>query len=269
MNSFQMIPCAIAILATLLLPLRAFARDVSVRIPDPALEAAIRAALNNPPRDITRADMEDLTVLDASRDRTYPPTSAPIASLEGLELATNLVVLKLDGSSLLFPMGNETAALSVSDLSRLSSLTKLESLSLALNQFTTIRLPDGMSSLRTLVLEGNQQSDPAAESQQPPHARPGFESAHEFPVGCDQPDGVGVLGPSDSRFQFSAQSPGPSKGEIFLDRHDSRERRRCDGCVAGTARTCHRFKPAGCLHAAGALSRSRKIGPAQLGTHQP
>src|SRR5262245_36435650 len=54
-----------------------------VNIPDPSLQAAIRATLNKRTGDITVGDMESLTALDASRStRGCVP---PIQTLEGLQ----------------------------------------------------------------------------------------------------------------------------------------------------------------------------------------
>src|SRR6188474_926082 len=66
-----------------------------VDIPDPSLQAAIRATLNKPLGDITAADMEGLTVLDASR--TTRGCVPSIESLEGLQAAINLTSLNLSG----------------------------------------------------------------------------------------------------------------------------------------------------------------------------
>src|SRR5262245_1934664 len=156
MKTLRKIICVIVILVALATSQRAYAPASVVNIPDPALQAAIRAALKKPVGDITVAEMESLTVLDAGRDRTDPPTPVPIQSLEGLNLATNLMVLKIDGSEHIFP---SAPALGTSDLSMLSTLTKLESLSLARNEFTNITLPTGLASLRTLGLGGNRLTD--------------------------------------------------------------------------------------------------------------
>src|SRR5258708_36041705 len=61
------------------------AQDVS--IPDPGLEAAIRAALQKPFGPLTEQDMLSLTNLDASRRN--------VRSINGLDAARNLVSLNL------------------------------------------------------------------------------------------------------------------------------------------------------------------------------
>jgi len=62
-----------------------------VHIPDPILPAFVRDTLNKPSGDITVADMESMTVLDASRaTRGCVPS---IESLEGLQAAINLTCL--------------------------------------------------------------------------------------------------------------------------------------------------------------------------------
>jgi hypothetical protein len=68
----------------------ALAQEVS--IPDPGLNAAIRAALQKPDRPLTKQDLLSLTVLQA------PERS--VGSLEGLEAARNWVALGLQSNLL-------------------------------------------------------------------------------------------------------------------------------------------------------------------------
>ncbi len=109
----------------------AMAQEVS--IPDPGLNAAIRAALEKPAGPLTQQDMLQLTVLDA-HDRN-------ISSLVGLETARNL----------------HTLLLFANHLTNFSppTLTNLVSLDLSGNSLTNVSLPGGTTSLFSLVIEGN------------------------------------------------------------------------------------------------------------------
>jgi internalin A len=123
-----------------------------VNIPDPGLNAAIRQALGKPTGEITVADMEGLTGLDASRRaRAY---DAPlILSLEGLQTARNLVRIDLSGEI------NEDWGfpnLATSDFSFLAGLPALSTLNLSFNDQVTLALPKGFTNLQTLVLVDNQ-----------------------------------------------------------------------------------------------------------------
>ncbi len=106
------------------------------------LEQAIRDALGKPSGEITVADMESLTSLDASNNR--------IADLTDLMAAVNLVSLDLNDNQ-------------ISDLSALSGLTSLQSLFLDNNQISDISL-SGLTSLTNLYLRNNQISDISALS---------------------------------------------------------------------------------------------------------
>jgi hypothetical protein len=120
-----------------------------VDIPDTGLLSAIRTALNKPTGDLTVADLERLTVLDASRQARGP--EAPlIRSLEGLRAARNLTQLNLSGG------GAGSPNIAVSDFSPLAGLTNLTTLSLEGNQLTSVNLPAGLRGLRELHLAGNQ-----------------------------------------------------------------------------------------------------------------
>src|SRR5260221_3939471 len=63
-----------------------------VSIPDPALNTAIRAALQKPNGPLTEQDLLSLTGLSAS--------GRNISSVEGLDAARNLSILDLDSNSL-------------------------------------------------------------------------------------------------------------------------------------------------------------------------
>ena len=108
----------------------------NVNIPSQNLRAAINAALGEnraANAAVTEAEMKTLTSLTAS----YPWPS----NLTGLEKATNLTTLGL--------WGNFT------DISALSGLTKLTSLTLGWGRFTNISALSGLTKLTSLHLQGN------------------------------------------------------------------------------------------------------------------
>lgn len=166
----------------------------SVEIPDPELQKAIRSALGKPKGNITGADMESLTELNASRWSRFRSNSIqdiqPIQNLEGLDAAVNLISLNLSGipipdpgwfavpgSPILLGPGfgpnlavEDFGALAgLSSLRRLNlegndlvsfsvtpTLTNLEELNLHGNWLIEVILPEGLSSLTSLDLSGNQ-----------------------------------------------------------------------------------------------------------------
>jgi len=90
-----------------------------VSIPDPGLDAAIRAALQKPFGPLTEQDLLGLTNLDASRRN--------VKSIVGLEAAHNLVSLELQINRLTnFALPNQLTNLSTLDLSA-NPLTNLPS----------------------------------------------------------------------------------------------------------------------------------------------
>ena len=109
-----------------------------VQIPDAALRAAIRAALKKPYGEITDIAMEELTSLT--------DTDGGIASLSGLEYATNLQFLSLWGDP-------------ISDLRPLSGLTQLTELRLAGNYISDLSSLSGLKRLTYMQLANNQVSD--------------------------------------------------------------------------------------------------------------
>jgi formylglycine-generating enzyme required for sulfatase activity len=106
-----------------------------VQIPDPGLNAAIRAALQKPSGPLTQLDMLSLTVLSAR--------SRNIGNLQGLEFAHNLTDLDLESNhltNLAFPGG----------------LTKLQFLDLSSNPLTNLTLSTDMTNLVSLELSSDQ-----------------------------------------------------------------------------------------------------------------
>ena len=102
----------------------------SVNIPDPSLGAAVAIALGKSWGDpITVVDMAALTRLEAR--------NANITDLTGLEHATNLIRLNLDGEYV-EAEGRNINSNSVSDLSPLAGLTNLTRLSLGGNSISDI-----------------------------------------------------------------------------------------------------------------------------------
>src|SRR5213592_3683459 len=123
------------IIATLILTgFMVSARAQEVSIPDPGLNAAVRAALQKPFGPLTEQDLLSLTNLDASRRN--------VRSIAGLEAARNLVSLNLQINRL-------------TNFSLPSQLTNLMALDLSVNPLTNISLPGGLAHLTSLVLEND------------------------------------------------------------------------------------------------------------------
>ena len=131
------------------------AQDVS--IPDPGLNAAIRAALQKPTGPLTEPDLLSLTNLNAE--------GRSITSVDGLESARHLIGLSLDSNSLT----NFALADALTNLERLtlfnnhltnfvltSGTPNLTVLDLGFNSLAQCSLPDGLTNLDILFLEGNQ-----------------------------------------------------------------------------------------------------------------
>ena len=104
-----------------------------VTIPDPGLNAAIRAALRKPFGPLTEQDLLSLTNLDASRRN--------VKSIVGLEAARNLVSLDLQINRL-------------TNFSLPTELTNLITLDVSINPLTNFVLPSGLTNLASLTLEG-------------------------------------------------------------------------------------------------------------------
>ncbi len=128
-----------------------------VNIPDPELQNVIRDTLNKPTGDITVADMESLTVLDASV-WTRGTERPAIASLEGLEAARNLKTLNL-ASTIWWMHSPDPTVLATTNLSAISTLSKLENLDLSFYYYHEPPHPtlpfvlSSLTNLQTLVLE--------------------------------------------------------------------------------------------------------------------
>jgi Leucine-rich repeat (LRR) protein len=105
----------------------------TVSIPDPGLNAAIRAALNIPTAPLTAENLLTLTNLDASRRM--------IKSTVGLESARNLVSLNLQINNL-------------TNFSIPATLTNLLVLDLTGNPLTSISSPGVLTNLASLTAEG-------------------------------------------------------------------------------------------------------------------
>lgn len=104
-----------------------------VTIPDPGLNAAVRAALNKPAGPLTESDMLRLTVLNAHDQN--------ISNLAGLDTARNLSTLLLFSNHL-------TTFFQ-------PTLTNLVSLNLSGNSLTNVSLPGGASNLFSLIIRDN------------------------------------------------------------------------------------------------------------------
>ena len=143
-----------------------------VDIPDPNLRAAVEKALGvTPGTPITADEMATLTHLEAR--------NANISDLTGLEFATNLKSLWLDGEEVAagtWRNSNSVSALSplagltnltelllddnnITDISPLSGLTNLTNLGLSINNITNISRLVGLTNLEVLGLWRNSVSD--------------------------------------------------------------------------------------------------------------
>ena len=147
-----------------------------VNIPDDILEGRIRETLNKPEGDITCADMASLTELDARAfDEMDEPTY--VRSLEGLQFATNLTSLSFynyDITAAYFePLSGLTTLerLSISnyyfpgddypniDMTFLSDLTNLTSLSLPDSQVGDLSVLAGLTNLTELSIPSSNAAD--------------------------------------------------------------------------------------------------------------
>ena len=147
----------------------AFAKEavVIVKIPDAALETALRRALDLAPTAfITKQAMSRLTTLNAAGGRR---DTLPISDLTGLEHAAQLETLMLWQNrhiSDLSPLaglkelrGLHLGANQISDLSPLANLTQLERLTLYENQISDLSPLAGLKGLHELHLGENRISD--------------------------------------------------------------------------------------------------------------
>ncbi len=105
-----------------------------VFFPDPALEAALRAAIGRPTGRIYESDLEGLTSFFAA--------GSNIADITGLEYCINLVTLDLHDNQ-------------ISDISALAGLTKLEWLDLSHNRISDVSSLAGLTNLKWLYLYNN------------------------------------------------------------------------------------------------------------------
>ncbi len=135
--------------------------DCQVALPDPNLEAGLRQVLSKPAEPITCDDM--------ARLESFSFPNAGIRSVEGLQYATNLRTLELDGNQIddLTPLEGLTALSTlnlnanwISDLAPLAGLTNLQSLGLARNYTIGVLEPlAGLAKLQTLSLSENSVMD--------------------------------------------------------------------------------------------------------------
>ena len=123
---------------------------VPVALSDPGLEAAIRSAINRPSGEIYERDLSSLETLEAP--------AMNISDLSGLELCSNLVVLRVDDNAIadLTPLADltslkilEAKGNSIQDLNPISSLTQLTEL--LLGEHGDGNLIDDISMLTGLV----------------------------------------------------------------------------------------------------------------------
>ncbi len=130
------------VIALALLAAIGVARAEDVSFADANLEAAIRTQLGIPaPTPITDVDMAGLSILEAWH--------SGIASIQGLEYATNLTYLNLNGNQ-------------ISDMSPVTGLTKLTHLDIWDAPINDISFVSGLTNLTFLSAGGNDVSDMSA-----------------------------------------------------------------------------------------------------------
>ena len=130
--NLRILSCLIGLLLGMGITLPTYAQVV---IPDPGLNAVIRATLGKPIGPLTQQDMLSLTNLNA--------TNRNIRSIEGLETARNLSVLHLNNNALTnFALPN--------------TLTNLGALDLSSNPLSQCTIPGGLTNLGTLTIESCQ-----------------------------------------------------------------------------------------------------------------
>ena len=135
--------------------------DAQRWIPDTNLRTAVRETLDLADGDrLTKAAMRDLTELSAP--------SSEISDLTGLEFATNLIALKLNGNSIsdLSPLsglenltGLHIWSNDITDLSPLADMTQLEVLRFTKNSVSDLSALAGLVNLKRLSLKSNSVSD--------------------------------------------------------------------------------------------------------------
>ena len=143
--------------------------DLPVSLPDDNLYAKIVETLGKP-RGVT------LTLVDMLRLTSFTANNAGISNLTGLQHASNLTTLMLDGNNLsnIEPLTELTQLTilsldinNLSDIAPIVELTQLETLSLENNNLSDIAPIVELTELKTLRLRGNLLSYPALYSTIP------------------------------------------------------------------------------------------------------
>jgi hypothetical protein len=113
--------------------------DLVLNFEDANFEQAVRNALNKPEGDIYASDVNQITEFSSEGIHS-------IISIEGIQYFTELEILYLDGNK-------------ISDISYLSGLANLITVSLGSNQISDISSLSGLANLITVSLNSNQISD--------------------------------------------------------------------------------------------------------------
>src|SRR6185295_12416136 len=120
----------LTLLALMSLTISVLAQEVS--IPDPGLNAAIRATLQKPVGPLTEQDLLSLTNLEAC--------CRNVSNVTGLEAARNLTLLNLESNAL-------------TSFTLPSALTNLTMLEVSANPLTQCVIPGGLTNLASLRIE--------------------------------------------------------------------------------------------------------------------
>ncbi len=149
---------------TVLININQIAIAQEVAIPDANLITAVQKQLDLPQdTTITQQIMQELTKLTAQR--------AQISDLTGLEYATNIKHLNLNGnqisqiSAILGLTNLQTLSLrsnKITDINPIANLTKLQTIWLGSNNITDMTPIKGLTQLKILFIESNQISDISA-----------------------------------------------------------------------------------------------------------
>jgi hypothetical protein len=223
-----------------------------IEIPDPGLEAAIRASLRKFDGDLTLPDMESLALLNTN-DRG-------ITDLTGLEMATNLTSLTLSFNEIedLSPLAGLTQLKTlrvdrnrVRDLSPIAGLTTITFLDIWTNHVTDVTPIAGLVDLYRLDLRNNSIADitPLATLESLTHVQ---VQANFLDLGEGSPNAAIIAGwekPGTEVFVTNQYTPAPAEANFRLE------------IVAGEPRFTYEPEPGGLYRIALSPDMTDWVGP--------